>query len=164
MHACLQGARVQQHGRCLDTRAWRNVSWLISMRWGCAGAACCKCVASAKHADQCAAAPPQVVCSFCEKHLEANQAAFKDSRLKLIIDDARAQLEQTEDGSFDVIIGDLADPVYGGPCYQAQLHTLCLLNPGQCHEADQLRLTRSLLLRRRAVACSSTPRSFTRQS
>jgi thermospermine synthase len=67
-----------------------------------------------------------VVCSFCEKHLEANQAAFKDSRLKLIIDDARAQLEQTEDGSFDVIIGDLADPVYGGPCYQARLHTHCL--------------------------------------
>ena len=22
-------------------------------------------------------------------------------------------------GDFDVIIGDLADPVYGGPCYQA---------------------------------------------
>lgn len=69
-----------------------------------------------------------MVCSFCEKHLEANQAAFKDSRLKLIIDDARAQLEQTEDGSFDVIIGDLADPVYGGPCYQARLHTHCLLS------------------------------------
>jgi spermidine synthase len=61
-----------------------------------------------------------VVCSFCEKHLDANQAAFKDSRLKLIIDDARAQLEQMADGSFDVIIGDLADPVFGGPCYQAR--------------------------------------------
>lgn len=60
----------------------------------------------------------EVVCSFCEKHLEANQAAFKDSRLQLIIDDARAQLEKAADGSFDVIIGDLADPVFGGPCYQ----------------------------------------------
>ena len=90
------------------------------------------------------AALAQVVCSFCEKHLEANQAAFKDTRLKLIIDDARAQLEQTQDGSFDVIIGDLADPVFGGPCYQACLlvawlctlllvfcrPSLCALEPG----------------------------------
>lgn len=44
------------------------------------------------------------------------------SRLKLIHDDARAQLEAVEDGSLDVIIGDLADPVVGGPCYQ--LYTL----------------------------------------
>lgn len=62
----------------------------------------------------------QVVCSFCEKHLEANQAAFKDSRLQLIIDDARAQLEKVEDASVDIIIGDLADPVFGGPCYQVR--------------------------------------------
>mmetsp|Transcript_16477 Transcript_16477/g.49344 ORF Transcript_16477/g.49344 Transcript_16477/m.49344 type:complete len:315 (-) Transcript_16477:353-1297(-) len=59
----------------------------------------------------------EVVCSFCEKHLEANTEAFKDPRLELIIDDARAQLEKAE-GTFDVIIGDLADPVFGGPCYQ----------------------------------------------
>lgn len=59
----------------------------------------------------------EVVCTFCEKYLEANTSAFKDPRLKLIIDDARAQLEKAE-GQFDVIIGDLADPVYGGPCYQ----------------------------------------------
>lgn len=58
-----------------------------------------------------------MVCSFCEKHLEANTEAFKDPRLELIIDDARAQLEKAE-GTFDVIIGDLADPVFGGPCYQ----------------------------------------------
>lgn len=59
----------------------------------------------------------QVVCDFCEKHLVANKAAFADPRLELIIDDARAQLEKA-DGQFDVIIGDLADPVFGGPCYQ----------------------------------------------
>lgn len=59
----------------------------------------------------------EVVCTFCEKHLEANTSAFRDSRLELIIDDARAQLEKAE-GQFDVIIGDLADPVHGGPCYQ----------------------------------------------
>lgn len=61
--------------------------------------------------------PLQVVCDFCEEHLEANKAAFKDPRLQLVVDDARAQLENWP-GTFDVIIGDLADPVYGGPCYQ----------------------------------------------
>lgn len=40
-----------------------------------------------------------------------------DPRLELIYDDARAQLENYT-GTFDVIIGDLADPVFGGPCYQ----------------------------------------------
>ena len=59
-----------------------------------------------------------MVCDFCEKHLEANKQAFADPRLHLIIDDARAQLEA--EGPFDVIIGDLADPVFGGPCYQVQ--------------------------------------------
>ncbi|KAK9815705.1 hypothetical protein WJX72_008341 [[Myrmecia] bisecta] len=59
----------------------------------------------------------KVVCDFCNEHLEANKAAFADPRLELINDDARAQLEKWE-GKFDVIIGDLADPVYGGPCYQ----------------------------------------------
>jgi hypothetical protein len=59
----------------------------------------------------------QVVCDFCERHLEANKQAFADPRLHLIINDARAELERYE-GTFDVIIGDLADPVYGGPCYQ----------------------------------------------
>jgi len=65
----------------------------------------------------CETCSTQVVCSFCEKHLDVNAAAFKDPRLQLIINDARAQLEKA-DGVFDVIIGDLADPVYGGPCYQ----------------------------------------------
>ncbi|BDA48541.1 Polyamine aminopropyltransferase [Coccomyxa sp. Obi] len=59
----------------------------------------------------------KVVCDFCEQHLEANKAAFADPRMHLIINDARAELEKY-DGTFDVIIGDLADPVFGGPCYQ----------------------------------------------
>jgi thermospermine synthase len=60
----------------------------------------------------------KVVCDFCEKHLEDNAETFKDPRLDLIIDDAKAQLEGQKDGEYDVIIGDLADPVFGGPCYQ----------------------------------------------
>lgn len=59
----------------------------------------------------------EVVTSFCGAHLKANRGAFADPRLELIHDDARAQLEQAP-GKFDVIIGDLADPVEGGPCYQ----------------------------------------------
>lgn len=59
----------------------------------------------------------QDVCDFCNQHLEANQEAFANPKLKLIYDDAKAQLQQAE-GQFDVIIADLADPVYGGPCYQ----------------------------------------------
>lgn len=61
----------------------------------------------------------QDVCDFCNQHLEANKEAFANPKLKLIYDDAKAQLEQHE-GTFDVIIADLADPVFGGPCYQAR--------------------------------------------
>ena len=59
----------------------------------------------------------QVVCDFCHEHLEANKQAYADPRLHLIYNDAREELERYE-GRFDVIIGDLADPVDGGPCYQ----------------------------------------------
>ena len=69
----------------------------------------------------------QVVCDFCEAHLEANKAAFADPRFQLVVDDARAQLEKWP-GTFDVIVGDLADPVYGGPCYQVG----ALPNRGTC--------------------------------
>mmetsp|Transcript_23336 Transcript_23336/g.64747 ORF Transcript_23336/g.64747 Transcript_23336/m.64747 type:complete len:312 (+) Transcript_23336:156-1091(+) len=58
----------------------------------------------------------KVVCDFCRDHLEVNKEAFADPRLELIIDDAKAQLENYP-GKFDVIIGDLADPVSCGPCY-----------------------------------------------
>ncbi|KAG2486161.1 hypothetical protein HYH03_015125 [Edaphochlamys debaryana] len=60
----------------------------------------------------------KVVTDFCATHLARNTAAFKDPRLTLINDDARTQLEAAPDASFDVIIGDLADPLDGGPCYQ----------------------------------------------
>lgn len=61
------------------------------------------------------------VCDFCNQHLQANQQAFADPKLHLIYDDAKAQLQQAR-GTFDVIIADLADPVYGGPCYQLYTH------------------------------------------
>ncbi|XP_043691673.1 thermospermine synthase ACAULIS5-like [Telopea speciosissima] len=57
------------------------------------------------------------VVDFCKSHLSVNKEAFCDSRLNLVINDARAELENRED-YFDVIIGDLADPIQGGPCYQ----------------------------------------------
>ncbi|KAM7462774.1 hypothetical protein LguiA_030895 [Lonicera macranthoides] len=58
------------------------------------------------------------VVDFCKSYLVANREAFCDPRLELIINDARAELERREEGSYDVIIGDLADPIEGGPCYQ----------------------------------------------
>ncbi|GMH42903.1 hypothetical protein BSKO_10825 [Bryopsis sp. KO-2023] len=58
----------------------------------------------------------EVVCDVCSKELEENLAAFEDPRLDLIIDDAGGTLENSTE-KFDVIIGDLADPVFGGPCY-----------------------------------------------
>eukprot|EP00958_Prasinococcus_capsulatus_P004101 scaffold382_cov380-Prasinococcus_capsulatus_cf.AAC.15 len=58
-----------------------------------------------------------VVVEFCKKHLEDNKKAFDDPRLELIVDDARGRLENYP-GKFDVIIGDLADPIEGSPCYQ----------------------------------------------
>ncbi|KAJ1278717.1 hypothetical protein BS78_04G099900 [Paspalum vaginatum] len=57
------------------------------------------------------------VVGFCRAHLPANRGAFASDRLCLRINDARAELE-TRREKFDVIVGDLADPVEGGPCYQ----------------------------------------------
>ncbi|CAO2037840.1 unnamed protein product [Urochloa humidicola] len=59
----------------------------------------------------------QEVVDFCRAHLTANQAAFASDKLCLVINDARAELEKSRE-RFDVIVGDLADPVEGGPCYQ----------------------------------------------
>lgn len=88
----------------------------------------------------------QVVCDFCEKHLEANKEAFADPRLHLIVDDARAQLEKAE-GPFDVIIGDLADPVFGGPCYQVSCAAASNgpLSKSIFHETHTMSLVRSCL-------------------
>ncbi|XP_012832447.1 PREDICTED: thermospermine synthase ACAULIS5-like [Erythranthe guttata] len=57
------------------------------------------------------------VVNFGKSHLLVNKEAFYDPRLELIINDARAELERREE-TYDVIIGDLADPIEGGPCYQ----------------------------------------------
>ncbi|KAK1306248.1 Thermospermine synthase ACAULIS5 [Acorus calamus] len=57
------------------------------------------------------------VVGFCKSYLLMNKAAFFDPRLRLVISDARAELENCVE-KFDVIIGDLADPIEGGPCYQ----------------------------------------------
>ncbi|XP_047259627.1 thermospermine synthase ACAULIS5 [Capsicum annuum] len=59
----------------------------------------------------------QEVVDFCKKHLTANHEAFRNKKLNLVINDAKAELEQRQE-KFDIIIGDLADPVEGGPCYQ----------------------------------------------
>ncbi|GFZ15575.1 S-adenosyl-L-methionine-dependent methyltransferases superfamily protein [Actinidia rufa] len=57
------------------------------------------------------------VVDFCRRHLPANKQAFCNKRLHLVINDAKAELEQRNE-KFDIIVGDLADPVEGGPCYQ----------------------------------------------
>ncbi|XP_057985739.1 thermospermine synthase ACAULIS5-like isoform X1 [Hevea brasiliensis] len=50
----------------------------------------------------------RVVVDFCRMHLTANQEAFSDGRLHCIINDANNE-------KFDIIFGDLADPLDGGP-------------------------------------------------
>ncbi|XP_019242388.1 PREDICTED: thermospermine synthase ACAULIS5-like [Nicotiana attenuata] len=57
----------------------------------------------------------QEVVNICCKHLTANQEAFADRRLHVIINDAKVELEKTE-SKYDVIVGDLSDPREGGPC------------------------------------------------
>ena len=76
---------------------------------------------------------PDVV-KFCRENLPENSEAFADSRLDLIIDDAKAVLENSPTG-FDVIIMDLDDPLEDGPCYQlytVEFYKMCMrkLNPG----------------------------------
>ncbi|KAG0463257.1 hypothetical protein HPP92_019326 [Vanilla planifolia] len=57
------------------------------------------------------------VVEFCRRHLTANKEAFADKKLRLVINDAKAELQMAEE-KYDVIVGDLADPMDGGPCYQ----------------------------------------------
>lgn len=57
------------------------------------------------------------VVDFCRTYLSANWGAFASDKLCLVINDARAELEKSTE-KFDVIVGDLADPMEGGPCYQ----------------------------------------------
>jgi len=57
--------------------------------------------------------------NLCKQFLKSHhQNSFSDERHNLVINDARAVMESSEDGSYDVIILDLADPMDGGPCYQ----------------------------------------------
>ncbi|GAB4836956.1 amp-CoA ligase [Ancistrocladus abbreviatus] len=59
----------------------------------------------------------QEVVDFCRKYLTVNQEAFNHKKLDLVINDAKAELQDRNE-KFDIIVGDLADPVEGGPCYQ----------------------------------------------
>jgi len=61
----------------------------------------------------------RICVEMCRKYMpKHSNGAFEDARHELIIDDAKKQLEESPDASYDVIILDLADPVDGGPCYQ----------------------------------------------
>ncbi|CAI8589494.1 unnamed protein product [Vicia faba] len=57
------------------------------------------------------------VVEFCKSYLVVNKEAFHDSRLEVVINDARAELGGKEE-RYDIIVGDLADPIEGGPCYK----------------------------------------------
>ncbi|PKU73809.1 Thermospermine synthase ACAULIS5 [Dendrobium catenatum] len=59
----------------------------------------------------------EVVVDFCRRHLTANSEAFANEKLCLVINDAKAELQKREE-KYDMIVGDLADPMEGGPCYQ----------------------------------------------
>ncbi|KAM6559343.1 hypothetical protein CsatA_028582 [Cannabis sativa] len=59
----------------------------------------------------------QEVVDFCQRYLTVNKEAFLHKKLDLVINDAKAELEERSE-KFDIIVGDLADPVEGGPCYQ----------------------------------------------
>ncbi|PON46337.1 Polyamine biosynthesis domain containing protein [Parasponia andersonii] len=59
----------------------------------------------------------QEVVDFCRRYLTQNQEAFCHKKLNLVISDAKTELEERTE-KFDIIVGDLADPVEGGPCYQ----------------------------------------------
>ncbi|WJX41603.1 amp-CoA ligase [Trifolium repens] len=59
----------------------------------------------------------QEVVDFCKKYLITNKEAFAHKKLYLVINDAKEELEKRKE-KFDIIVGDLADPVEGGPCYQ----------------------------------------------
>lgn len=101
------------------TFGWEHQSATIQQNWSRVSCRlhCRTALALAHQAPSAPRADAQVVTDFCAQHLPRNTAAFADPRLQLINDDARTQLESWPD-KFDVIIGDLADPLDGGPCYQ----------------------------------------------
>lgn len=101
------------------TFGWEHQSATTQQNWSRVSCRlhCRTALALAHQAPSAPRADAQVVTDFCAQHLPRNTAAFADPRLQLINDDARTQLESWPD-KFDVIIGDLADPLDGGPCYQ----------------------------------------------
>ncbi|XP_020236359.1 thermospermine synthase ACAULIS5-like [Cajanus cajan] len=50
------------------------------------------------------------------EHMTANHETFNDERLQLVQNDAKYELEKSEE-KFDVIIGDLSDPDQSGPVH-----------------------------------------------
>ncbi|XP_057524659.1 thermospermine synthase ACAULIS5 [Amaranthus tricolor] len=74
------------------------------------------------------------VVDFCRKHLTVNQEAFRNTKLELVINCAMAELKERKE-KFDIIVGDLADPVEGGPCYQLYTKTFYqnILKPKLSH-------------------------------
>lgn len=78
-----------------------------------------------------------VVVDACRKHMpEWSAGAFEDARAELIIGDAKAYVERSAE-AFDVIIGDLTEPLEDSPSYE--LHSVAMyrqiharLKPGGC--------------------------------
>ncbi|MBV8081771.1 MAG: fused MFS/spermidine synthase [Candidatus Eremiobacteraeota bacterium] len=65
-----------------------------------------------------------IVVDACRKHLpEWSAGAFEDPRSELIIGDAKAYVEESRE-QFDVIIGDLTEPLEDSPSYG--LHTVSM--------------------------------------
>ena len=55
---------------------------------------------------------------FARQHMASwHRGAFDDPRAEIVIDDARAALERSEE-RFDAIVVDVTDPVSGGPSYR----------------------------------------------
>lgn len=59
------------------------------------------------------------VIEFCKKHLKSwHQGAFSSKKLRLVVGDAKAFVEDNSPEKFDVIISDLPSPIEAGPAYQ----------------------------------------------
>ncbi|KAJ7955961.1 Thermospermine synthase [Quillaja saponaria] len=56
----------------------------------------------------------QEVVNICRECLTENQENFNNQKLQVVINDAKDELEKVEE-KFDEIIGDLTDPLEGGP-------------------------------------------------
>lgn len=58
------------------------------------------------------------VVEACREHLPSwHQGAFDDPRTRLLFQDARAYLEETQE-TFDVILVDISEPLEGGPAFR----------------------------------------------